>query len=61
MPSSVVDGEVSYSILYQQTHFFLTPKMFGSVCFVHNIDHHKIKLDPHALKSFLDIHDSERI
>ena len=52
MPSSVLDGQISYSVLYPQTNLFsLPPKVFGSVCFVYNNDPHIIKLDPRALKS----------
>jgi len=52
MSSSVIESQISCSLLYPQTHLFPLPsKVSGSVCFVHNNDHQRTKLGLHALKS----------
>lgn len=51
MPSSILNGKVSHSILYpSQLLFSLPPQVFGCTCFVHDIRPHVSKLDPKSLK-----------
>jgi hypothetical protein len=51
MPSSVLDDVSSHSLLYPSSSpFFLPLKVFGCVCYVHNLGPGFDKLDPRATK-----------
>ncbi|KAF3641715.1 Phosphatidyl serine synthase family protein isoform 1 [Capsicum annuum] len=51
MPSSSIQNKVPHSILFPQSHlYFISPRVFGSTCFVHNLAPRKDKLAPRALK-----------
>ena len=51
MSSSVLQNKITYSILYPDMDLFsLPPKNFGSFCFIHNHNSHKIKLNPRSLR-----------
>ena len=50
MPSSLLQNKIPYSILYVDIDFPLPFKIFGSLCFVHNHNPHKTKLDFRSLK-----------
>ncbi|KAA0066246.1 putative mitochondrial protein [Cucumis melo var. makuwa] len=51
MPSSVLNGEISYRVLFPTKSLFpITPKIFGCVCFVRDVRSHHTKLDPKSLK-----------
>ncbi|XP_047257832.1 uncharacterized protein LOC124889803 isoform X2 [Capsicum annuum] len=52
MPLSSIQNQVLYSILLPQSHlYFISPRVFGSTCFVHNLAPGKDNLAPRALKS----------
>ncbi|XP_059654330.1 uncharacterized protein LOC132301059 [Cornus florida] len=49
MPSSVLDGKSPYSILFPDSPLFSLPlRVFGCVCYVHNLGPGFDKLDPRA-------------
>jgi transposase InsO family protein len=51
MPSSVLEGASPHSLLYPSSSPFSLPlKVFGCVCYVHNLGPGFDKLDPHATK-----------
>jgi hypothetical protein len=51
MPSSVLNGASPHSLLYSSsTPFALPLKVFGCVCYVHNLGPGYDKLDPHSTK-----------
>lgn len=51
MPSSVLNGEIPYRVLFPTKHLFpIAPKIFGCVCFVRDVRPHHTKLDPKSLK-----------
>ncbi|KAK3025395.1 hypothetical protein RJ639_044650 [Escallonia herrerae] len=51
MPSTVLNGDVPYSVLFPTKPLFpVEPRIFGSTCFVHDVRPHLTKLDPKALK-----------
>ncbi|KAK3015718.1 hypothetical protein RJ639_005918 [Escallonia herrerae] len=51
MPSTVLNGDVPYSVLFPtKTLFPVEPRIFGSTCFVRDVRPHLTKLDPKALK-----------
>nr|GEV67397.1 hypothetical protein [Tanacetum cinerariifolium] len=51
MPSSVLVGNYSYSVLFPTKLLFpINPKIFGSTCFVQDTQPTIIKLDPKSLK-----------
>jgi len=55
MLSSVLDGQITYLVLCLQTDLFpLPPKVFGCVCFIHNNNPHRTKLNLYALKSVFE-------
>ncbi|KAK2966731.1 hypothetical protein RJ640_024398 [Escallonia rubra] len=51
MPSTVLHGDVPYSVLFPTKPLFpVEPRIFGSTCFVRDVRPHLTKLDPKALK-----------
>ncbi|KAK2972307.1 hypothetical protein RJ640_014365 [Escallonia rubra] len=51
MPSTVLNGDVPYSVLFPTKPLFpVEPRIFGSTCFVRDVRPHLTKLDPKALK-----------
>nr|XP_009800403.1 PREDICTED: leucine-rich repeat extensin-like protein 2 [Nicotiana sylvestris] len=51
MPSSAIQNQIPFSVLFPHLSFFsLPPHVFGSTCFVHNFTPGKDKLAPRALK-----------
>jgi hypothetical protein len=51
MPSSVLDGASPHSFLYSSSHPFALPlKVFGCVCYVHNLGPNYYKLDHRSTK-----------
>ncbi|KAK3037684.1 hypothetical protein RJ639_030628 [Escallonia herrerae] len=51
MPSTVLNGDVPYSVLFPtKTLFPVEPQIFGSTCFIRDVRPHLTKLDPKALK-----------
>ena len=51
MPSSILDGASPHSLLYPSSLPFSLPlKVFGCVCYVHNLGPSYDKLDPRATK-----------
>ncbi|KAK2980072.1 hypothetical protein RJ640_028801 [Escallonia rubra] len=51
MPSTVLNGDVPYSVLFPIKSLFpVEPRIFGSTCFVRDVRPHLTKLDPKALK-----------
>ncbi|KAK3027217.1 hypothetical protein RJ639_040806 [Escallonia herrerae] len=51
MPSTVLNGDVPYSVLFPTKPLFpVEPQIFGSTCFVRDVRPHLTKLDPKALK-----------
>nr|XP_033508389.1 flocculation protein FLO11-like [Nicotiana tomentosiformis] len=51
MPSSVIQNQVPFSVLFPHSPLFsLPPRVFESTCFVHNLTLGKDKLAPRALK-----------
>ncbi|XP_042946560.1 uncharacterized protein LOC122279793 isoform X3 [Carya illinoinensis] len=51
MPSSILNGSSPFSVLFPSSSpFSLPPKIFGCVCFVHNLGPGFDKLDPRSTK-----------
>nr|CAD1837532.1 unnamed protein product [Ananas comosus var. bracteatus] len=51
MPSSVLDGDIPYTILFPSKSLFpIEPRLFGSTCFVRDVRPQVTKLDPKSLK-----------
>ncbi|XP_060969394.1 retrovirus-related Pol polyprotein from transposon TNT 1-94 isoform X4 [Cannabis sativa] len=51
MPSSVLNGEIPFNILFPNKSLFpVAPRVFGSVCFARDVRPSVTKLDPKALK-----------
>jgi hypothetical protein len=51
MPSSILEGASPHSLLYPSSSPFSLPlKVFGCVCYVHNLGHGFDKLDPRSTK-----------
>lgn len=51
LPSSAIQDQVPHSIQFLCLPLFsLPPRIFGSMCFVHNLTQVKSKLAPHALE-----------
>lgn len=51
MPSSVLCGQIPYSILFLSQPLFPFPlKVYGCTCFVQDVRHHIYKLDLRSLK-----------
>ena len=51
MPSSLLNGEISYRVLFPtKSLFHIAHKIFGCVCFVRDVRPHHTKLDPKSLK-----------
>ncbi|XP_070019307.1 retrovirus-related Pol polyprotein from transposon TNT 1-94 isoform X2 [Nicotiana sylvestris] len=51
MPSSPIKDQIPHSVLFPQSALYpLPPRVFGSICFVHNLAPGKDKLAPRALK-----------
>ncbi|XP_070053441.1 uncharacterized protein [Nicotiana tomentosiformis] len=51
MPSSPIKDQIPHSVLFPQSPLYsLSPRVFGSTCFVHNLAPRKDKLAPRALK-----------
>ncbi|KAM7472959.1 hypothetical protein LguiA_011142 [Lonicera macranthoides] len=51
MPSSVLHGEIPYSVLFSHKALFsIEPQIFGSTCFVRDVRPNVTKLDPKSLK-----------
>nr|XP_016492553.1 PREDICTED: uncharacterized protein LOC107812042 [Nicotiana tabacum] len=51
MPSSVIDGNMPYSVLFPNKSLFpVEPKVFGSTCYVRDVRPSLTKLDPKAVK-----------
>ena len=55
MPSSVLNGDIPYAILFPSKSLFpIEPHVFGSTCFVRDVCPQVTKLDPKSSVSFLD-------
>ena len=51
MPSTVLNGDMPYSVLFQNKALFpVEPKVFESTCYVQDVRPYVTKLDPKALK-----------
>ncbi len=51
MPSSVLNGDIPYTILFLSKSLFpIEPHIFGSTCFVQDIRPQVTKLDPKSLR-----------
>nr|CAD1837516.1 unnamed protein product [Ananas comosus var. bracteatus] len=51
MPSSVLDGDILYTVLFPSKSLFpIEPHLFGSTCFVRDVRPQVTKLDPKSLK-----------
>ena len=51
MPSSVLQGEIPYSVLFfTRSLFLIKPQIFGSTCFIRDIRPQITKLDPKSIK-----------
>ena len=51
MPSHVLYGKLPFQIMFLNKYTFsIPPKVFGCVCFVHNLSPNRDKLDPRAHK-----------
>ena len=51
MPSTVLGGQIPYTVLSPGTPLFhLPPKIFGCVCYVHLLGRGSDKLDPRSIK-----------
>ena len=51
MPSSVLNGDIPYNILFPSKLLFpVEPQIFGSTCFVRDVRPHITNLDPKSLK-----------
>ena len=51
MPSSVLQGEIPYSVLFPTKSLFpIEPRIFGNTYFVCDVRPHLTKLDPKSLK-----------
>ncbi|GAU27876.1 hypothetical protein TSUD_159700 [Trifolium subterraneum] len=62
MPSSVLDGDIPHSVLFPNSPLHsLSPRVFGSTCFVHNLSPGLDKLSARSLKCvFLGYHRSQK-
>ena len=51
MPSSILQGETPYSVIFlTKSLFLIEPRIFGSTCFVCDVHPQVTKLDPKSLK-----------
>ena len=51
MPSSVLQGEIPYSVFFPAKFLFpIEPRIFGSTCFVRDVHLQITKLDPKSVK-----------
>ena len=59
MSSTVLDGNVLYSVLFPNKSLFLVePKVFGNTCYVWDVRPSVTKLDPKALKCIFGLFSS---